>query len=139
MSNIQLFDKTTGLLKTILDLRVRNQQVISSNIANADTPGYAPASLQFEKDIEQALAGQKNNLSTTSPHPAHLPVGRRSLDEITGRVIRTPAPAAIGDGNGVQVDREMIGLAENQILYEAATQMLNKKLGLLKYVIQDGR
>jgi flagellar basal-body rod protein FlgB len=37
------------------------------------------------------------------------------------------------------VDQEMVALAENQILYEAATQMLNKKLGLLKYVAQDGR
>ena len=33
----------------------------------------------------------------------------------------------------------MIDLAENQIMYEAATQMLNKKMGLLKYVAGDGR
>lgn len=139
MSNIQLFDKTTVMLKSVLDLRVRNQQVISSNIANADTPGYTPAHLQFEEDIAQALASKGKDLSTTSAHQAHMAVGRGGLDEIKGRIIRTPGPSEIGDGNGVQVDREMIDLAENQILYEATTQMLNKKLGLLKYVIQDGR
>ncbi len=65
--------------------------------------------------------------------------GGAAIDQVEGRVIRTPDASGIGDRNGVEVDQEMIALAENQIMYEAATQMLNKKLGLLKYVIQDGR
>ena len=45
----------------------------------------------------------------------------------------------LGDQNGVDLDQEMVAQAENQIFYEAATQMLNKKLGLLKYIIQSDK
>lgn len=136
MSSFNLFDGTTGLLKTVLDLRVRNQQVIASNIANADTPGYAPVKLEFEQDLQRALTAGS---SAAPSHPEHFPTGGGGLEQVRGRVIRTPDRSGIGDGNGVQVDQEMVALSENQIFYEAATRMLNKKMGLLKYVIQDGR
>jgi flagellar basal-body rod protein FlgB len=58
---------------------------------------------------------------------------------VQGKVMRTPDRSGLGDGNNVNLDQEMIGLAENQILFEAAAQMLNKKMGLLKYAAQDGR
>jgi flagellar basal-body rod protein FlgB len=136
MSSIQLFDRTTGLLKNVLDLRVRNQQVIAGNIANADTPGYAPAKLQFEQALQRTPDG---GLAAGGSHPSHIPLGGSGSGPVEGNIIHTPDRSGIGDGNGVKVDQEMIALAENQILYEATTQMLNKKLGLLKYVIQDGR
>ncbi len=137
MSQIALFDRTFGLLKKVLDLRVQNQQTIASNIANADTPGYAPARLEFEGDLQRAL--KDPGPSASRVHPMHYPLGGEGLEQVTGRVLRTPDASGIGDRNGVEVDQEMIALAENQIMYEAATQMLSKKLGLMKYVIQDGR
>jgi flagellar basal-body rod protein FlgB len=137
MTEIAMFGRTVGLLKKVLDLRVQNQQVIASNIANADTPGYAPARLEFEKDLQRALGDPGS--SVRAGHPNHLPPGGGGVDRVEGRVIRSPDASGIGDRNGVEVDQEMIALAENQIMYEAATQMLSKKLGLLKYVIQDGR
>ncbi len=44
----------------------------------------------------------------------------------------------LGDENSVSTDQEMIRLSENQLLYEAAVTMLNKKLSLLKYVTNGG-
>ena len=44
----------------------------------------------------------------------------------------------IGDENSVRVDQEMMKLSENQILYEAAVAMLNKKLSMLKYAANGG-
>lgn len=130
-----MFNSTVGLLKKVLDLRVKNQQVIASNIANADTPGYTPARLDFEKDLQRALGDPS---PVRNGHPNHFPLGGGGVDKVEGRVIRSPDTSGIGDRNGVQVDQEMIALAENQIMYESATQMLGKKLGLLKYVIQNG-
>jgi flagellar basal-body rod protein FlgB len=52
---------------------------------------------------------------------------------------RLPDNTGLGDKNSVDLDQEMIAQAENQILFETAAQMLNKKLGLLKYVIQSDR
>lgn len=137
MSNLGLFDKTVGLLHKVLDLRDRNQKVIASNIANADTPGYSPARLEFEEQLRQAV--KHPGVTPAVTHPAHFPIGGGRLEQVQGNLIRTPDRSGIGDGNGVNVDQEMVTLAENQILYEAAVQSLNKKMGLLKYVAGDGR
>lgn len=132
-----IFDRTIGVLQKVLDLRVRSQQVISSNIANIDTPGYAAGRLTFEEDLRRALAEPEGQ--APERRPGHFAVGGQGLDQVEGRVVRLPSKTGLGDGNGVDIDQEMIAQAENQILFEAATQMLNKKLGLLKYVAQSGR
>lgn len=139
MADLGIFDRTTTLLGKVLDLRQQNQEVIASNIAHADTPGYAPAKMSFEGDLKQALERQGTRISAT--HGAHFPVagGSGGLEQVQGRVERTPDATGVGDRNGVKPDQELLALAENQLLYEAATQMLSKKLGLLKYVAGDGR
>jgi len=140
MADIGIFDSTTRFLRKALDMRWLNQKVISSNIANADTPGYAAVHLDFEKDLQQALdppqiAGEKRN------NPAFFPIDGQGQggDDGGGRVVQTPDQSGIGDRNNVQIDQEMMALSENQILYQAATQSLNSKMGLLKYIIQGGQ
>jgi flagellar basal-body rod protein FlgB len=137
MSTLKVFDQTSQLLQKVLDLREQNQQVIAGNIANANTPGYTAARLDFEKALAGAVGRRDGGMSAT--HAQHFPLGQGSLNQVSARVLRTPDGSGVGDGNTVSVDQEMIALAENQLLYEAAVQMLNKKLGLLKYVAQDGR
>ena len=137
MPNVQLFDKTIGLLQKTLDLRLQNQQTIASNIANADTPGYAPVRLEFEEKLQQAVNNTSKRPATTNV--AHFPIGGGSVDSVQPKLVRVPDKSNIGDRNGVSVDQEMIALSENQILYETTIQMLNKKFGLLKYIVQEGR
>ncbi len=136
MSNIGIFGRTFGLLEKVLDLRMQNQQVIASNIANADTPGFAPVKLEFEQGLKDALSGRQAPLGQT--HEQHFPATGQ-FSGVAAKVVRDRSQAGVGDGNGVDLDKQMVDLSENQILYEAATQMINKKLGLLKYVAQDGR
>ena len=136
MNQLNLFDTTTTLLQISLDLRSSNQRVIAANIANAETPGYAPARFEFEQQLRAALSESSPNLKTT--HASHLPVHSDSIEKVTGKVVRSPDKTGIGDQNGVSVDEEMIALSENQIMYETAAQLLKKKLSLLKYVIQGG-
>lgn len=138
MADIGIFDRTTVLLGKVLDLRQQNQEVIASNIAHVDTPGYAPAKMSFEGDLKQALERQGTRIGAT--HAAHFPMaGGGGLEQVQGRILQTPDQSGAGDRNGVKADQELLALAENQLLYEAATQMLSKKLGLLKYVANDGR
>lgn len=139
MADLGIFDRTTVLLGKVLDLRQQNQQVIASNIAHSVTPGYAPAKMSFEGDLKQALERQGTRISAT--HPGHIPLagGAGALEQVQGRITRTPDQTGAGDRNGVRLDQEMLGLAENQLLYEAASQMLSKKLGQMKYVAGDGR
>ncbi len=137
MPFIQQFDTTLLLLQKVLDLRAENQQVISSNIANADTPGYAPATLEFEEQLRNAMFG--GDLKPVVTRPGHIPVTPADISQVEGTISRHPDTTGIGDENGVSVDKEMVRLSENQILYEAAVTMLNKKLAALKYVAGDGR
>ena len=137
MDPLNLFDKTSTLLSKSLDLRSTNQRVIASNIANAETPGFSPAKLEFEKDLTNAVKGKGATLSTT--HDKHIPLGSENVEDVTGHIVRNPDNTGIGDENGVSVDDEMIALSENQIMYETAAQLLKKKLSLLKYVVADGK
>ena len=137
MPLVQQFDSTLQLLRKVLDLRSQNQQVISSNIANADTPGFAPSELQFEDELRSVVQG--NGLRPVTTHPNHISLTANSVQTVSGTLVQKPDQSGIGDENGVNVDQEMINLAENQILYEAAAQLLKKKIGIMKYVVQDGK
>lgn len=136
MNQLSLFDANTQLLKKNLDLRSINQRVIASNIANADTPGYAPVRFEFVRELEQAVQ-KKGAFAIT--HPAHFPIGGTDLAGVTGTLRQEPDTTGIGDQNGVSVDTEMLALSENELLYETAAQLLKKKLSLLSYVVQGGQ
>jgi flagellar basal-body rod protein FlgB len=137
MPPVQIFDKTIALLQKTLDLRLQNQQVITANIANADTPGFAPVRLEFETKLQQALHNTSQRPATTNA--AHFPIGGGSIESVQPTIVRKADKSNVGDRNGVSVDEEMIALSENQILYETTIQMLNKKFGLLKYVALEGK
>ena len=137
MNPLNLFDNTTVLLQKSLDLRATNQRIISSNIANAETPGYAPARFEFEEELTEAIKGAGGSVRTT--HSRHIGNGVSTVSRVEGAVAQRPDRTGIGDENGVSVDEEMIALSENQIMYETAAQLLKKKLSLLKYVVQGGQ
>lgn len=132
------FDANMKLLSKVLDLRAKNQQVIASNIANAETPGYSPARLEFEEALRQAV-GDNESLKLATSEQGHIPLGPEALEEIQGSLVISHDTTKLGDENNVSVDQEMLALSENEILYEAAAQLLKKKMGMLKYVISGGQ
>jgi flagellar basal-body rod protein FlgB len=136
MSGIQQFDTTMKLLQKVLDLRSKNQEIIGSNIANAETPGYSAQSFSFEDQLNSALS--ENRLRPVATNPHHIPLVPSSLDQVTGTISIDKSNSGIGDENSVSVDQEMVKLAENEILYEAAITMLNKKMSMLKYTVNGG-
>ncbi len=136
MPGIQQFDTTMRLLQKVLDLRQKNQEVIGSNIVNAETPGYSARSFSFEHQLSSALFGNDLQLVTTQPnHRAPAPT---DLEQVTGTVTMTKDRTGIGDENSVSVDQEMVKLSENEILYEAGVTMLNKKISMIKYATNGG-
>jgi len=136
MSGIQQFDTTMRLLQKVLDLRQANQQVIGSNIANAETPGYSAQTYSFEQQLHSALG--EGGLRPVATQPNHIPLSPANLDQGEGAVSITHHKTGMGDENSVNVDQEMVKLSENEILYEAAVTMLNKKIAMIKYVTNGG-
>lgn len=137
MEKLSLFDPSMQLLRKTLDLRSENQRVIASNIANADTPGYAPARFEFEKQLEAAV---KRKGVAAATHPDHFPIGGAgNIGSVSGTITRRHDKTGIGDENGVNMDQEMMALSKNELLYETAAQLLKKKLTQLSYVVQGGQ
>ena len=136
MDKLSLFDSNIHLLKKTLDLRSANQRVIAANIANADTPGYAPSRFEFEQELQQAIQGNGQPQTT---NPGHIPVGASNLDSVTGTITKAQDKTGIGDQNGVNVDQEMLNLSKNELIYETAAQLLKTRLSMLSYVVQGGQ
>jgi len=132
--NSGMMDKTALLMKKSMDLRLRNQQIIAANVANAQTPGYQAKTFTFEDALRQAATGEGTDMTVT--HPLHISHHGGGIDNVTGTVGEIRDTSGLGDRNTVEVDQEMVNLAENQLMYEATTQLLNKKLSIIKYVVQ---
>ncbi|MGZ5278296.1 MAG: flagellar basal body rod protein FlgB [Pseudobdellovibrionaceae bacterium] len=134
----QLFDKTTSALGTTLNMRLMKQNLISSNIANAETPGYHAKKLDFEQALSRALdIDGLRGMSTSSD--AHFVVGGGSMQGVRPDIYENPEGAINNDGNTVDLEKEMSNLTENSIMYKAALQLINKKMAALRYAITEGR
>jgi flagellar basal-body rod protein FlgB len=137
MDPLKPFDSNMRLLSKVLDLRAQKAQVISANIANAETPGYSAQRFDFEEDLALALHG--GGMKLTTPHSAHFPLSPTNFNTVTGKVITIDDATGIGDKNSVKVDQEMLDLSENELLYETAAQLLKKKITQLNYVVSGGQ
>jgi flagellar basal-body rod protein FlgB len=133
-----IFDKTTAALATAARMRQLKQEVISSNIANSETPGYAAKKIDFEKALERALDTQGLRAMNSS-HGDHFDVGGGSIQGIRPDIYENPEGQTSNDGNTVDLEKEMAALAENTIMHKAAIQLINKKLAALRYAATEGR
>ena len=138
---MRLFDRTTQLLENTLDVRLLRQNVLTSNIANADTPHYRPKDVNFARALEQAqtdltppIAGveRSGDMPLAVVHQPQLHPGPGSVIEDSGE----GAPGL--DGNRVDLERQMSSLAENGLQYGASARTVGKKLAILRYVASDG-
>ncbi|MDD2736617.1 MAG: flagellar basal body rod protein FlgB [Desulfuromonadaceae bacterium] len=134
-----IFSNTIDLLGKSVDLRAKNQNLIASNIANAETPNFIPKSLAFDDELQSALKNSSSGQrSHAVPHQRHIPVrgAGTSLQSVTGKIIETPAKTPGKDGNAVELENEMGKMAENQIMFNASVQLLTKKFEGLRSAIR---
>lgn len=134
------FTQSDQLKMSALDLRLSRQDVLNSNIANAETPGYRALGYDFEAQL-QAIAGEEEDGSPPmkASHAKHFLSAHTEADgTFQPEVYVRPTESVGQDGNTVDVDQEMAQMAQNQILYRATVELINKKLGTLKYAISNG-
>lgn len=138
MDDKVLFGGSLNLAAKALNLRARRHEMIVSNLANADTPGYKAFDLMVEASMQQQ-GKSESNLGVKRTHPGHLPSARITESTITPQIVRLPEQDNLrGDGNTVDMDREMASLSSNQLLYRASAQIVAKDFQLLKKVISGG-
>ncbi len=126
----QIFEHIDPLARS-LDYHVERHNLIASNIANVDTPGYRPRELAFEDELAMQTTPAVRMVTTRS---GHLNAAGEAQDEGIEAYEETwAAPGA--DGNYVRLEHEMSRLQANSLRYQASTQMINRHLGLLRYSI----
>lgn len=122
------------MLEKYLELASVKHKLISGNIANISTPGYKSKDIDFHGELKKAI-GQKSGLKMTATHPNHIQPGQSSNDN--PKIITDDSSESNGINN-VNIDKEMAGLAQNQITYGLGARMLSLKFQGLKKAIQGG-
>jgi flagellar basal-body rod protein FlgB len=129
-------DKTYQALATSLKFREMRQEVGSSNVANAVTPGYKAMKLDFEEALARAVDSD-GQLNMQGSDDRHFNVGGGGFNNLEPEIYEDPNGVVSENGNTVDVEAEMARMAENKLMYDTTVQLINKKLGLMKYAINN--
>lgn len=121
-----MLEQMTGRLDTLsssLQLRSARQQVLASNIANVDTPGYVARDIDFNAALRNALTG------STAPKMSQTSTGHLTLTSTSG-LIGSPMAYTVQtqpslDGNSVDLDQQRANFADNAIRYESTLRFIN--------------
>jgi flagellar basal-body rod protein FlgB len=101
------------------------ERAISQNVANVDTPGYQAIDVNFPLAMARALAEQAAPGGTGIASPATMPlVGNPGVMQV--------------DGNGVNLDKQMVQLAKTNTWYAASSEDLMLQMKVLKLAVTDG-
>jgi flagellar basal-body rod protein FlgB len=128
-------DSQMKVMQKALSLRSYRQDLLASNIANADTPHYKARDVDFRSALDNALSGRMNgSLTLTRTAAGHIAGGDDNA--ISGDVkYRTEYQSAV-DGNTVNMDVERAAFAENAVHMEALLTFLRGDIKDLQAAIQ---
>lgn len=121
-----------------LDYRAMRQDMISSNIANTDTPFYRPRDISFEESlrVEKAklMNESKKELEMAKTSPMHLQSQDTMATQVATLFFRD-GHTARNDGNSVDLDVETTEMSKNFVMYNALVNAMKKDSGIYKSVI----
>lgn len=123
------------VFKLGLDAFALRGKVIAQNVANASTPGYQAAKVTFEENLRDALS-KGDATSGRQTTPGHMPIGGHALHEVRPEVIPSTEPTLPSDPNNVVIEDEMADLAQNQLLFQAASRFAAAHYTSLKAAIR---
>lgn len=127
-------DKAFSVHPKALQLRMERSEVLASNIANADTPGYKAKDFDFQA----ALAGERRKYTSSleRTNEKHINV-TSTINE--GLKFRVPTQPDTGDGNTVELQAERNEFLQNQLRFNASVQFMTDKITGLKKAINGGQ
>jgi flagellar basal-body rod protein FlgB len=136
MSNSIFTDDAIKAASLALKGLAARQEIISSNIANVDTPGYNAKQVDFETTLKRSLSSNFSKVSMAKTNQAHLGTTSTSSNFLT--TTNRIGGSYREDGNNVDIDTELIDMSETNIKYQAISQGISSKLLLLKSIAQGG-
>ncbi|NOX76232.1 MAG: flagellar basal body rod protein FlgB [Gammaproteobacteria bacterium] len=131
-------DKIFGLNQQALNIHSRRSEVLASNLANAETPGYKARDIDFKAALQQVKNGSAGaSLKITNPrHITSAGTSPGRVDDVLGEMkYRIPSAPSI-DGNTVDSLREKAIFMENALLYQTNLKFLGGKIKAIKNVLK---
>jgi flagellar basal-body rod protein FlgB len=126
---------TIAPLHGALDYHMDRHNVLSSNIAHVDTPGYKPSDLARVDSTDFASA---LGVAMERTNPAHMTAGAGAADP-NGMVFQDLSAGAGNDGNYVSLDREASKLAANHIRFDVVSSVVSAEIRQLAYAVRDAK
>ncbi|MBP2170939.1 flagellar basal-body rod protein FlgB [Erwinia toletana] len=120
-----------------LNLRAQRQEILASNIANADTPGYQARDIDFSSELKRAVEqgrAQGSGLSLALTSARHIPVSNAQAPDLD-LMYRVPDQPAM-DGNTVDMDRERTQFADNSLKYQTDLTLISSQIKGMMSVLQ---
>ena len=141
MGAFSLFGFTESLLELSMRVRGARHEMLSSNIANADTPRYRARDIDFQKLMQSAA--ELDDTSKASREEQMEAMLNAPID-VASASYEIAAPYGGGgedrlDGNNVSLDQQIGLMNENALSYEASLTLLSRVLGKLRYAISEGK
>ncbi len=133
---IDKLDSSLRFHQEALNLRAQRQEILSANIAHADTPNYKARDIDFSSNLTQALerGRQSQSVALTSTSSRHL-AGNASSASSAELLYRTPNQSSM-DGNTVEMDVERVNFADNALRYEANLTLISSKIKSMLSAVQ---
>ena len=132
---INKLDDALHFQQTALNLRAARQELLASNIANADTPNYKARDINFSSALQNALAGTAAELPAIKASPMHLD-GNSGASILGSPVMYRKPVQPSADGNTVDMDVERAQFADNALRYEASVRFVGEQMKAMLTAIQ---
>ena len=116
-----------------LNFRAEKQKVISSNIANINTPNYKTKELVFEDELNS----QTNTLKMKQTNSKHISTIDNKLSSINPQLLEVQGLQEQNDGNNVNLDNQMSEMSKNKVLFDAIQSSIKRDSRLFKSVIES--
>lgn len=120
-----------------LNLRAQRQEILASNIANADTPGYQARDISFADELKKVMEQgrtQESRVGLTLTSSRHIPAQAVSAPPVD-LLYRIPDQPSL-DGNTVDMDRERTQFADNSLQYQTGLTVLGGQIKSMLSVLQ---
>lgn len=131
---VNKLDDALKFHETALRIRGQRQELLASNIANADTPNYKARDIDFNSALKSALTQNGVSSTLTETSSGHMALKNNTLDS-TPLLYRTISQGSV-DGNTVDIDTERNQFTENALRYEAGITMITNQLKQLNIALQ---
>jgi flagellar basal-body rod protein FlgB len=128
-------NQTLDAMEAYMTRLSQRQQVVASNLANIDTPGYKTKDVSFQATMQELLSEDTVNMQTTRPEHSQ---GMMQIFP-QAQVFEVQGLPSREDRNNVDLDKEMLKLSETSFAYSLITQMIRGKLGMIATSINEGK